>query len=128
METLNLIDLALPIAVVFCKIIAEIITLFKKGDKSDPSFLYGKRKYSFKILQGASFIQINKTFIDNNRNESKYYNRNKINLHDPYEIQYWIDKWSISHKQLIDATQAAGSTEVEMVEKYLSSDVNKFND
>jgi len=34
--------------------------------------------------------------------------RIRININEPYEVQYWTKKWAISQQQLIDAVRRHG--------------------
>jgi predicted DNA-binding protein YlxM (UPF0122 family) len=44
--------------------------------------------------------------------------RDKINVNEDYELQYWSEKFSVSHQELKDAVKSAG-TSVEKVKAYL---------
>jgi len=44
--------------------------------------------------------------------------RDKINVNEDYELQYWSEKFSVSHQELKDAVKSAG-TSVEKVKGYL---------
>lgn len=37
----------------------------------------------------------------------------------PHEIEYWTDKWDITHQQLSGAKRATDSTSVKKIESYL---------
>jgi hypothetical protein len=34
--------------------------------------------------------------------------RSRVNIHEDYEVQYWIKKWGVSKEQLAAAVQKAG--------------------
>lgn len=44
--------------------------------------------------------------------------RDRINVHEEYELQYWSKKFGVSHDELKEAVKAAG-TSAEKVEAYL---------
>jgi len=44
--------------------------------------------------------------------------RDRINVNEEYELQYWSEKFSVSHQELKDAVKSAG-TSVEKVKAYL---------
>jgi len=35
---------------------------------------------------------------------------NKVNIHEPYEVNYWCKKWGVSKEQLIAAVKAVGTS------------------
>ena len=44
--------------------------------------------------------------------------RDRINVNEAYELQYWSEKFKVSHEELKAAVKAAG-TSVKDVEQYL---------
>lgn len=34
--------------------------------------------------------------------------RSKVNIHEPWEVEYWTKKWGITHQQLRTAVAAVG--------------------
>ena len=34
----------------------------------------------------------------------------KVNIHEPYEVNYWCKKWGISKDQLVTAVKAVGTS------------------
>ena len=34
--------------------------------------------------------------------------RDRINVHEDYEVRYWTEKWDVSKAQLVEAVQRAG--------------------
>ncbi len=42
----------------------------------------------------------------------------KINIHEPWEVEYWTKKWGITKQQLIDAVRAVG-VQTKDVARYL---------
>ncbi|MFD0795240.1 DUF3606 domain-containing protein [Mucilaginibacter litoreus] len=45
--------------------------------------------------------------------------RDRINIHEQYELRYWSDKFGISRQELKDAVEEVG-TQVNDVEEYLN--------
>lgn len=45
--------------------------------------------------------------------------RDRINVNEDYEVQYWSEKFGVSRDELRDAVEAAG-TSVEKVKAYLN--------
>lgn len=43
---------------------------------------------------------------------------NKVNVHEPYEVNYWCKKWGVSKAQLEAAVKAVGTGKA-AVAKYL---------
>ena len=43
---------------------------------------------------------------------------NKVNIHEPYEINYWCKKWGVTRDQLVAAVKAVGISKT-AVAKYL---------
>lgn len=41
--------------------------------------------------------------------------RDRINVHEDYEVRYWTHKWGITKEQLLSAEKQAGSTSVRKV-------------
>ena len=35
---------------------------------------------------------------------------NKVNIHEPYEVNYWCKKWGVTKEQLVAAVKAVGSS------------------
>ena len=42
-------------------------------------------------------------------------NRNRINFHEPFELQYWLEEWKITPEQLREAKEHVGSSIVNEV-------------
>lgn len=42
----------------------------------------------------------------------------RVNVHEPYEVEYWCHKFGCTHQQLIQAVNAVG-TSAAAVERYL---------
>lgn len=57
-------------------------------------------------------------FQMNHRKQADYQDL-RINIREPYEVQYWSKKWGISTLQLETAVQACGSNVARQVEDYL---------
>jgi len=53
------------------------------------------------------------------KSKRDYHDRTRINMNEPYEVQYWTKKWKISVQQLSGAIRATGSTGVKTIEAYL---------
>jgi len=34
---------------------------------------------------------------------------NKVNIHEPYELNYWCKKWGVSKERLVAAVKAVGT-------------------
>jgi uncharacterized protein DUF3606 len=34
--------------------------------------------------------------------------RDRINIHEPYEVRYWTQKWGVTEKQLKDCVRRVG--------------------
>ena len=43
---------------------------------------------------------------------------NKVNIHEPYEVNYWCRKWGVTKDQLVAAVKAVGTSKA-AVAKYL---------
>lgn len=50
--------------------------------------------------------------------------RNKINLHEDYEVRYWTGKFGVSHDRLRTAVNEVGSSAA-AVERYLQQSASK---
>ena len=35
---------------------------------------------------------------------------NRVNIHEPYEVNYWCKKWGVSKDQLVRAVKAVGTS------------------
>jgi hypothetical protein len=35
---------------------------------------------------------------------------NRVNIHEPYEVNYWCKKWGVSKDQLVGAVKAVGTS------------------
>jgi len=57
-------------------------------------------------------------FQMNQRKQSSYLDL-KINIKEPYEVQYWSKKWGVSSLQLETAVKACGSNVAQQVEDFL---------
>jgi hypothetical protein len=53
-----------------------------------------------------------------NKNNIGSPDRDRINVHEDYELQSWAKKFNVSHDELKNAVKAAG-TSASAVEKYL---------
>lgn len=56
--------------------------------------------------------------MDNKQNTGSP-DRDRINVNEDYELQYWSDKFGVSRDELKEAVKAAG-TSVEAVQKQLN--------
>ena len=45
--------------------------------------------------------------------------RDRINVHEDYEVKYWTHKWGITKEQLLEAEKKADSTTVRKVHDML---------
>lgn len=36
--------------------------------------------------------------------------RSKVNVHEPWEVEYWTKKWGITAQQLVNAVNAVGTS------------------
>jgi hypothetical protein len=43
--------------------------------------------------------------------------RDRINIHEDYEVRYWTQKWQVSREQLADAVRAVGVMVKDVAEK-----------
>jgi hypothetical protein len=43
--------------------------------------------------------------------------RDRINIHEDYEVRYWTQKWRVSREQLADAVRAVGVMVKDVAEK-----------
>jgi hypothetical protein len=55
--------------------------------------------------------------MDNKQNTGSP-DRDRINVHEEYELQYWSEKFNVSRDELKEAVKASG-TSVKDVEQYL---------
>jgi hypothetical protein len=53
-----------------------------------------------------------------NKNNIGSPDRDRINVHEDYELQSWAKKFNVTHNELKDAVKAVG-TSASAVEKYL---------
>ena len=35
---------------------------------------------------------------------------NRVNIHEPYEVEYWCKKWGVTKERLIAAVKAVGTS------------------
>lgn len=63
--------------------------------------------------------------MGDNKNKKDYRDRTRINKNEPYEIDYWTNKWDISTQQLLGAMRATDSTSVKKIEEYIKEKRNK---
>jgi hypothetical protein len=54
-----------------------------------------------------------------NQRKQVNYQDLRINIKEPYEVQYWSKKWGISPLQLETAVKACGSNVARQVEDFL---------
>lgn len=57
--------------------------------------------------------------MSDDKTKRDYRDKSRINTSEPYEVQYWTEKWKISRQQLVGAARATGSSGVKTIEKYL---------
>ncbi|RZJ28652.1 MAG: DUF3606 domain-containing protein [Flavobacterium sp.] len=56
---------------------------------------------------------------DNKENTDKR-DRTQVNMNEPYEVQYWSDKFNITPDELRSVVDRAGSEEVKEIERTLN--------
>jgi hypothetical protein len=59
--------------------------------------------------------------MSDNKLKKDYRDRTRINTSEPYEIDYWTEKWEITPAQLAKAIKSVASTSVKKVEEYLKN-------
>ena len=57
--------------------------------------------------------------MNDNSDITDYSDRKYIDENQNWERDYWSDKWGISDKQLSEAIEQTGSTEIAKIERYL---------
>jgi hypothetical protein len=43
------------------------------------------------------------------RSKTDSADRDRINMHEDYEVRYWSQKWQVNREQLADAVRSVGS-------------------
>jgi hypothetical protein len=65
--------------------------------------------------------------MSDNREKTDNRDRTQINMNEPYEVQYWSEKFNVTSDELRDAVERAGSEEVKAIERTLNQTNNDDN-
>lgn len=58
--------------------------------------------------------------MSDNKDKTDNRDRTQINVNEPYELQYWSEKFNITPDELRSAVERAGSEEVKEIERTLN--------
>ena len=56
-----------------------------------------------------------------NKEKTDNRDRSKINVNEPYELQYWSEKFNVTPDELRNAVERAGTQNADQIEQALNS-------